>query len=255
MDNENAMTFSLEKERNEYHCKKRRKKIIKLLFALIVWVIVIFYLITPFSTYKMMHVKGNVYLKEEDILEFANIKSMWWWLVDKDELKEKLEEDKNIDNVSISKGFNGLTISILERYPLAIKNDKYLMNTTLNLLDKEEYAFKIEKLIDISEIEDKYLSLFSSQFIEVDLQIREVFYSGVMEDSKTIVLKGKFNESSYFEMKLNLDCLAIKLNEPNFLNIKREILGKISSDNVEYSKDNPCVVRYNLTNVYEYQIG
>lgn len=255
MDNENTMTFSIDKERYEYHYKKRRRKIIRLLIALIIWAVLIVYLLTPFSTYKMMHVKGNVYLSEEEILELAEIKSTWWWMVDSSKLKSKLEKYDNIDNVSISKGFNGLNISILEKYPLAIRNNKYLMNTTLELMEKEKYSYTINNLIDISEIDDVYLNLFANQYIHVDLDIREIFYRAYMEDNKIIVLEGKFDESSHFIMKLNLDCLSIKLSRNKFLNIKEEILGKVNSINVEYSKDNPCIVRYNLTNVYEYVIS
>ena len=102
-----------------------------------------------------MNVKGNVYLSQKEIIELANIKNTWWWLVDGNKLKNKLEEYPNIDNVSVSKGINGLNISILEKYPLAIKDNKYLMNTTLKLLEKEEYPLKVGNLIDISSLSDE----------------------------------------------------------------------------------------------------
>lgn len=254
MDNDNTMTFSFDKERYEYHHKKRRRKIIRLLISLIIWAILFIYLLTPFSTYKMMHVKGNVYIKEDEILELADIKGTWWWMVDSNSLKQTLEKHDFIDNVSISKNFNGLNISILERYPIASKDDKYLMNT-LELIEKEKYTLDIGEVIDINEMDSQYLNLFANQYIHVDLEIRNYFYKAKMEDNKIIVLMGKFNESSYFELKLNLDCLSIKLSNSKFVNIKEEILGKVNNDNVEYSKENPCIVRYNLTNVYEYEIG
>jgi cell division septal protein FtsQ len=255
MDNENTIAFSLDKERYEYHHKKRRRKLIRLLVALIIWGIIVIYLLTPFSTYKMMHVKGNVYLSEDEVIELGDIKSTWWWMVDTNKLKSKLEKHDNIDNVSISRGFNGLNISILEKYPLALRNDKYLMNTTLELLEKDKYNHEVNNLIDISEIDSLYLNLFANQYIHVDLDIRETFYSAYMEDNKIIVLNGNFDDSSYFVIKLNLDCLSIKLSRSNFLNIKEEILGKVNNDNVKYSIDDPCIVRYNLTDVYEYEIG
>lgn len=254
MLDDNTMTFSFEKERNDYHSKKRRRKIIRLLIALIIWVILFIYLLTPFSTYKMMHVKGNVYLSEEEVIKMANIKNTWWWLVDSSELKKALEKDENIDNVSVSRGFNGLNISIFEKYPIATKNNKYVMNT-LEIIEKEDYKREIGEVIDVSELDSQHLNLFANQYIHVDLSIRDAFYMANMEDSKTIIIKGKFDESSYFEMKLDMDCLSIKLSSSNFLKIKEEILGKVHDDNVEYSKENPCIVRYNLTNVYEYEIG
>ena len=43
-------------------------------------------------------------------------------------------------------------------------------------------------------------------------------------------------------------------NSDNFLNIKREMLGKVNSDNVQYTQGNPCIVEYNFKNVYEYKM-
>lgn len=255
MDMENTMTFSLDKEREEYHFRKRRRKMVKLLIASILWAILVVYLLTPFATYKMMHVKGNVYLKEEDIIELAGIKNTWWWLVDSDKLKKELESYENIDNVSVAFGLDGLNISILEKYPLAIKDNKYLMNTTLELLEKEKYPYQINDLVDISEMDSKYLNVFANQYIHVDLEIREVFNNAYMKDDKIIILEGNFDDKSYFKMELNLDFLSIKLSSTNFTKIKDEILGKINNDNVEYTIDNPLYVKYNFTNVYEYQIG
>lgn len=254
MNIDDTMTFSIDKEREEYHFRKRRKKIIKLLISLIIWAIIIIYLLTPFSSYKMMNVKGNVYLDEEEVIELAGIKNTWWWLVDSKKLKDKLETYVNIDNVSVSKGFNGLNISILEKYPLATRDGKYLMNTTLELMEKSEYPYTIDKLVDVSELNSTYVNLFANQYIHVDLKIREYFISAKMQDEKIMIIEGKFNESSYFKIYLNLDCLSIKLSSDNFNKIKSEILGKVSDDNVQYDKDNPCIVKYNFTSVYEYRV-
>lgn len=251
----NTMTFSIEKERLEYHLRNKRRKTIRLLICLIIWAILIIYLATPLSTYKMMNVKGNVYLSRDEIIELGDIKSTWWWLVDSEKLKSKLEQHTNIDNVSISKGMNGLNISILEKYPLAIKDDKYLMNTTLELLEKDKYPMQIGNLIDISNLDNETTNIFANQFIHVDLVVRESFYSAAMQDNKIIILDGKFDENSYFKIYLNLDCLSIKLSNNNFLKIKNEILGKVNSHNVQYSQGNPCIVEYNFKNVYEYKVG
>ena len=56
-------------------------------------------------------------------------------------------------------------------------------------------------------------------------------------------------------MYLNLDCLSIKLSRSIFYNIKDEILGKVNSDNVQYSQGNPCIIEYNFKNIYEYRLG
>ena len=255
MKDNNTIAFSIDKERLEYHLKNKRRKIIRLLICLIIWAILIIYLATPLSTYRMMHVKGNVYLSEDEIIELGEIESTWWWLVDSEKLKTKLEEHYNIDNVSVSKGVDGLNISILEKYPLAIKDDKYLMNTTLELVEKESYPMSIDHLIDVSELDSDHLNIFVHQYIHVDLDVRETFSRGEMKDDKIIVLDGKFDENSYFKMYLNLDCLSIKLSRDNFLNIRSEILGKVNSLNVQYSQGNPCIVEYDFKNVYEYKVS
>ena len=99
------------------------------------------------------------------------------------------------------------------------------------------------------------MNTFANQYIHVNLSIREIFNSAYMKDDKTIVLKGNFDEKSYFEMEMTLDWLSIKLSENNFNKIKDEILGKVNKDNVEYTIENPCMVKYNFTNVYEYKLG
>ena len=254
MKNTNTIAFSIDQERLAYHSKNKRRKIIRLLVCLIIWGIIAIYLATPLSTYKMMHVKGNVYLKEEEILDLLDIKSTWWWLVDSEKVKTILEEHPNIDNVSISKGTKGLNISILEIYPLAIINETYLMNDG-NILKIEKYPLSIDKIIDISELTTESLSVFSNEYIHVDLAIRELFSRATMLDDKTIVMEGKFDESSHFKIFLNLDCLRIKLSSNNFLKIKSEILGKINEHNVQYSQENPCIVEYNFKDIYEYKVG
>ena len=64
----------------------------------------------------------------------------------------------------------------------------------------------------------------------------------------------KLDENVYFDIEINLDYLSFKLDERKFNNIKAEILGKISGSNVEYGIDNPIYVRYNLTDINEFEI-
>ena len=254
MNQNSTMTFSIDQERLEYHLKNKRRKIIRLLICMIVWAIILLYMITPLSTYKMMHVKGNVYLTEDEILDLADIKSKWWWIVDSEKLKEKLEKHPNISNVSVSKGFEGLNISILERYPLAIKDGNYVMNNA-EVIGKEDYDLNIENLIDITTLSRDATTTFVNQYIHVDLNVRNVFYRAEMQDEKIMILYGNFDENSHFKIYLNLDYLSIKLSNNNFINIKSEMLGKVNSDNVQYKQGNPCIIEYNFKNVYEFKVG
>ena len=164
MNNQDLVTIAVDKEIEEYHSHKKRRKLVKLLIALFVWLLLIIYLATPLSMYMMMHVKGNVYLKEKEIIEMAGIEHTWWWAIDSKKVAAKLEEYDNIDNVSMSVDIKGLNISIVEIYPLAVKNDKYVMNIASKLLDKEEYKYRdrVTKIIDISDLDDEYVSRFSS---------------------------------------------------------------------------------------------
>ena len=99
-DKVNAMTFSIEKEREEYHLRKRKRKMVKLYISLVMWALIIAFLCTPFASYRGMSVNGNVYLSEEEIINYAGIKYSWWWVIDSDKVRKKLEEHENIDNVS-----------------------------------------------------------------------------------------------------------------------------------------------------------
>ena len=67
----------------------------------------------------------------------------------------------NSSNIEVIFSYRVLSsISILEKYPLALRNDKYLMNTTLELLEKDKYNREVNNLIDISDIDSLYLKLF-----------------------------------------------------------------------------------------------
>lgn len=262
MDNiDTAMTFSIDKEREEYHLKKKKRKMVKLFIAFVVWVTIVTFLVTPFATYKMMHVNGNVYLTETEVLEYAGIKDTWWWVVDSNKVKSKLESHENIDNVSLSFNFEGLHISILEKYPLAKRTfegkDYYIMNTKFDPVLVSETNYDIEKLIDITDIESSVINDFAKQYSNVRLSVREYFYKlEATENDRTVVLKGRFNENCYFNMEINIDeYFQLKLENQKINNIKEEILGKMARDNVKYGVDNPIYVRYNLTNIDSYKIS
>lgn len=258
-DNKNTMTFSIDKEREEYHARKKKRKMIRLYIALVIWVIIITFLCTPFATYKMMHVDGNVYLSEEEILEYAKIKNVWWWAIDADKVKNKLEEHHDIDNVSISFTWEGLHISILEKYPIATLNidgkDYYIMNTSFDPVLKSEHKYDIDNLIDITNLDESKRNEFIKEYSNVDLDIRSNFYGLESTlDEDVVVLKGKFNENAYFDIEIDLEYLSFKLDNEKFINIKEEILGELAKSNVKYGIDNPLYVDYNLTYNQDYKV-
>jgi len=258
-ENKNTMTFSIDKEREEYHLRKKKRKKIRFYIALVIWVMVITFLCTPFATHKMMHVDGNVYLSEQEIIEYANIKNIWWWSVDSDKVKAKLESYDEIDNVSISFTLKGLHISILEKYPLVkyIEDDSeyYITNTSFNPVSKSDHNYEEYKLIDISELDSSRRNDFVKEYSKVNRKVRETLFSLEMGSSDDyVILKGKLDENLYFDIEINLEYLSFKLEEAKFDNIKAEILGKVSSSNVEYDIDNPIYVRYNLTDINKFEI-
>ena len=258
-DKMNAMTFSIEKEREEYHLRKKKRKMVKLYISLVMWALIIAFLCTPFATYKAMSVNGNVYLSEEEVIDFAGIKHSWWWAIDSDKVRKKLEEHENIDNVSVSFDWKGVHISILERYPLASLtiegNEYYITNTGFEPVLKSECHFYEDNVIDISNLPELKRNEFIRKYSNVSLNVRETFY-GLEQTEKdgVVILKGKINENTYFNMEIKLEYLDVKLREEKFNNIKEEILGKISSSNVEYDIDNPVSVKYNFTDTSYYEI-
>ena len=258
-ENNNTMTFSIDKERDEYHLRKKKRKKIRFYIALVIWVVIITFLCTPFATYKMMHVNGNVFLSEEEIINYANIKNVWWWSVDGDKVKNRLESHEKIDNVSISFTLKGLHISILEKYPLVkyVDNGKeyYITNTSFNPISSENCDYSEYKLIDISALDESKRNDFTKEYSRVSRDIREMIFELKKHSNEDyVILKGKLDENVYFDIEINLDYLSFKLDERKFNNIKAEILGKISGSNVEYGIDNPIYVRYNLTDINEFEI-
>ena len=256
----NTMTFSIEKEREEYHKRKRKRKIVKLYISLVIWAIIIAFLCSPFASYKMMNVNGNVYLSEEEIIEYAGIKHSWWWIVDGNKVKEKLEEHGNIDNVSVSFDWRGLHISILEKYPLVSLvidgNSYYITNTSFVPVLQSECNFGETHLIDISELDESLRNDFVRKYSNVHLDVRNTFYKlETTSEDGVVIMKGKFNDNAYFNIEIKLEYLDVKLEEEKFNNIKEEILGKIGSSNVKYDIDNPVSVKYNFTDTSRYEIS
>ena len=258
-DKVNAMTFSIEKEREEYHLRKRKRKMVKLYISLVMWALIIAFLCTPFASYRAMSVNGNVYLSEEEIINYAGIKYSWWWVIDSDKVRKKLEEHENIDNVSVSFDWKGLHISILERYPLASlvigENEYYITNTGFDPVLKSECHFYENSVIDISDLPESKRNEFIRKYSNVSLNVRDVFYGlETTEKDDVLILKGKINENAYFNMEIKLEYIDVKLREEKFNNIKEEILGKINDSNVEYDIDNPVSVKYNFTDTNYYEI-
>lgn len=258
-ENLNTMTFSIEKEREEYHQRRKKRKIVKLYIALALWAVVVAFLFSPYASYKMMKVNGNVYLSENEIIEYANIKHSWWWIVDGDKVKQKLEEHKNIDNVSVSFDWKGIHISILEKYPIATlkidDQDYYIVNTSFDPVLQSEGDYKETNLIDITELNPDLRNNFIRKYSNVDLDIRSLFYKLESNgENGEVVLKGKFNDNAYFNIEIKIDYIDVKLETEKFNNIKGEILGKIADSNVKYDIDNPVSVKYNFTDTSRYEI-
>ena len=253
-----TMAFSIEKEREEYHQRKKKRKLVKLYISLALWAIIIVFLCSPLSTYKMMNVNGNVYLSEKEIIDYAGIRHSWWWIVDADKVKTKLEEHDNIDNVSISFDWKGLHISILEKYPLAtltIDGEKYcILNTSFNPVKESECHKLTDNLIDISDLPEDKRNSFIRKYSSVSSSARDVLYGLDYVSDDVVLLKGKFSEEAYFNIEISIEYLDVKLEEEKFKNIKEEILGKVGSSNVKYDIDNPINVKYNFTNVGYYEI-
>ena len=120
-------TFSIDVERANYHhkCKVRRRK--RILVVALVWVLVFVYIFSPFSKVNLK-VTGNVYYTRKELMEMTYMdKNDYWWLFNIKNARRALESYSYIDRAVFSKSFFGIELKIDEVYPVAIKDNKYII--------------------------------------------------------------------------------------------------------------------------------
>lgn len=248
-------TFSIDLERANYHlkCRKRRKK--RIIVIVVIWALFFAYLFSPLSKINL-RVEGNVYYTKEELMTMANLKkNNHWWLVDAKKADKVLESYAFIDSVSITKSILGVKININEIYPIAIKDDKLVMNNK-TYIERSEYELneKITTLVSFDGVEDSDIDYLINKYRDVRLDVRNHFtkvevvrYSS---DYAYVNLYGYDSNIGYFVIQTDLVFLNTKFNENKY----NEIIEEISKNNVKYEEDEPALIAYNYLDEKEFHL-
>ena len=182
-------------------------------------------------------------------------KSDYWWLVDSKKAEKVLESYKYISNVDIRKSFLGLKMKFEEIYPIAIRNDKYLLSNG-HMIEKEEYELndRIHTLADFNLINQMDLEYLINKYSKIDLNVRNHFNKvEIVKDSNDynyVKLFGNDEKIGSFIIKTDLVFLDIKFNDDKY----RKIIEEVSKKAVIYSDDAPCLIAYHYLNEEEFHL-
>lgn len=248
-------TFSIDLERANYHLKLKKRKRKRILIVLIIWILIFIYFITPLSKVNLK-VSGNVYYSKDELVSMGYInENRLWWLLDADNAIRVLESYDYIDNIEIKKSFFGTKMTVSEIYPVGIYDNKYLLNNG-DLVIREDYDnhSKIENITSLDLVEESELEYLSNKYSRVYLSVRnKINEIEIVKDSnnyKYVKLHCYDNRIGYFIVKVDLVYLDTKFNQNKY----DKIIGEISKNNVEYSREDPCLVAYHYINEEEFRI-
>lgn len=248
-------TFSIDVERANYHhkCNMRRRK--RLIVILIIWILIFIYFFTPLSRINLK-IYGNVYYSKEEIMNMTYMnKNDYWWLIDTRKAEKVLNSYKHIDGAVFKKSFFGVKLEINEIYPIAEKDNKYVMSN-LHIVEKEDYELneKVGNLITFDNIIDDDFEYLVNKYKLIDLKTRKHFSKiEIIRDSNSyryVKLYGYDDKIGYFVMKADLVYLNTKFNENKY----DKIIEEASKNNVKYSKENPALIAYHYLNEEEFKL-
>ncbi|MFJ6414017.1 cell division protein FtsQ [Terribacillus saccharophilus] len=96
--------------------KKANRRLIFYLSIFFVLIFIIVYLQSPLSNIHRLEVEGNEFLPKETIIQSSGLTtSDNMWRIDKDEAIKRIEENEEVEKVSISRGFPAtVTIKVTE---------------------------------------------------------------------------------------------------------------------------------------------
>jgi len=252
-------TFSIDVERANYHhkCKIRRRK--RILIVALIWALILVYIFTPFSKVNLK-VTGNVYYTKKELMQMTYMnKNDHWWLFNTKNAKKTLESYTYIDNVSFSKSFFGVKLKINEVYPIAIKDNKYVMSDK-QLIEKEEYDLnnKIINLTSFDDINYDLLDVLVNEYRDIKLDVRNHFEKveivssliGENEYYNYVKLYGNDEKIGSFVIKVDLVYLNTKFNGNKY----SKIIEEVSKNNVKYGNDSPALIAYHYLNEEEFHL-
>jgi hypothetical protein len=252
-------TFSIDIERTNYHLKCRQRKRKRIITVFILWIIIFVYFVTPLSKVNLK-LSGNVYYTKQEVMNMAYIsKNDFWWLVDTKKVKKVLESYEHINSVNVSKSFLGIEVKIDEVYPIATKDNKYVMSDK-QIIEKSEYQLdsKVDILTSFDCIEEENISRIVNEYKDVSLAVRNHFNKieivqseiGNNEFYDYVKLYGKDERIGYFIIKVDLIYLSTKFNHNKY----SKIILEVSKNNVKYDEGNPALIAYHYLNEEQFQL-
>jgi len=209
--------------------KKRKLRLKRIIFVLGI-ILVIAFVISPYSRVGTLKIKGCQYISEDDILNLIDIdENSFHATVFSSTIEKKLLASGIVKNVECKRGFfNGIEIVIEEATPLAYQENE--VNAYLVGLNGDVYTVKKEvvsnmhlttRLLNFTEL--SYLEKFAKQYVKVPESIRslisDITYSPIdpydkdqivfdMNDGKKVYIHDLNNLAS--EMKYYQEILSTK---------------------------------------------
>lgn len=248
-------TFSIDLERAKYHltCKRRRRK--RLLIVVGIWLLILLYFLLPISKVNLK-VEGNVYYTKEDLMSMTRIEETdYWWLVNTKDAQKVLNSYDYIDGARFKKSFFGVKLKINEVYPIAIKDDKYVMSNK-QIVEKTAYDFsdRVGDLLAFDNVDANDLDYLVSKYVHINLNIRKDFKDiSIIRDSNSyryVKLFGYNERIGYFVIKTDLVYLSTKFNGNKY----NQIMEEVSKNNVKYEKENPALIAYHYLDEEEFRL-
>lgn len=255
-NNTSTRTYSIDTERANYHDKLKKRKLKRILTVVLIWLLVFVYIFTPISKVNLK-IEGNVYYTKEEIMNITYIdKNDYWWLVDTKKAKKVLETFDNIEYVTFKKSPFGIAVKLHEVYPLAVKDNKYVMNNN-SIINIDEYMFnsKVENLISFDNIKDDDLEYLVKKYKNISLNVRNRFNNIEIINNndntyKFVKIYGYDEKIGHFIMKLDLVYLNIKLTDNKY----DKIIGEISKNNIKYEENKPVLIAYHQLDEEAFEI-
>ena len=215
-----------------YHQRKRKKRKLRLKrvgFVLGI-ILVVAFVLSPYSKVGKIEVNGLKYMEKEDILTLIDVnEKSFHLLVSPSKIRNQLKESGLVEEIQCSKGlFNGLEINIKESAPLAYQENE----VNISLIGRNGKIYHVTKdvlqnmhittrLLNFTE--GDYFTKFAKEYVNIPDSIRtlisDVSYTPIepydkdliqfdMIDGKKVLIHDVENLAS--EMKYYQEILSTK---------------------------------------------
>lgn len=217
MANKN-LTFE---ERIKKEQKKQKNRFItKISIIGTLFILLLAYIFTPLSQVSNYHLKGNIYLSSDQVLEICNLKrSSSLFTLNEKKVEDLLNEHPLIDDAKVSTSIFGLDIEIEEKAMIFKYNNNYYLNDN-SILDSDYFDSPMLKdfLLECSEKIPVSLNSDETKFTSKIVSDFSKIFFGISEEYREKIEYVKFisvNELSLFYKDSNNKYLELNLNLPN----------------------------------------